>query len=636
MRTASVALCTYNGAAYLPEQLESIARQTRPPDEMVVCDDGSSDETVALLEAFRADAPFQVGIHHNRERLGSTKNFEKAIGLCTGDVIFLSDQDDIWHREKLAICMDRLDEHREYGAVFGNAELIDERGFAMGRFLWETLGFGEERREMFRNGRAIDILLEGNVVTGATMGFRAALREVLLPIPTGWVQDAWMALVIACVSELGLVLEPLVRYRIHAGQQIGVPFPGPGPGPLTARAQLAVRRAQLLRRMRTNERDALRVQAARFDELARRISEHAARFPPKPGVLEDLEGKARHFEVRGRMVATGRRWPIVANELRAGRYRRYSSGLPAAIKDVLLLDRGAEPVVMEDAWARTETPTVIFLDIPGTGGSAIRAFLQRVYGPGSFVPTIGENEPDVVRRALRHESDRPGKAFTAHTANLDLLRGLSAAQLRRFQAVIGPFWFGVHEFLEPQPWIYITMLRDPVDRLFSVYEEDVARGLDVSLEQWLDEGSNLPLFNEQTRRLTPPTDNQVDVRSAPCTEEMLERAKLNVARHFVVAGVAERFDETMVLLMRALRISRPRFSVGEVPPVAENRARLPDEVIRKIEAMNEYDVELYRFAFDRLESRIRLDEAEIGRELARFRRPNARRAHSLRGSRRRA
>ena len=633
MTTASVALCTYNGAVYLPEQLASIAGQTRPPDELVVCDDGSTDETVTLLEAFRDEAGFPVHIHHNPKRLGSTKNFEKAIGLCTGSVIFLSDQDDIWHREKLALSLARLEEHPEYGAVFANADLIDERGFAMGRFLWETLGFGEERREMFRRGRASEILLEGNVVTGATMGFRGTLRELILPIPEGWVQDAWIALVIACVADLGMVLEPVVRYRIHAGQQIGVPFPAAGSGPLAARARMALHRAQLLRRMRTNERPTLQTQATRFDALAQRISQHAGTFPPKEGVLEDLQGKARHFEVRARMPAAGRRWPAVARELRAGRYHRYSSGLPAAVKDLLLLDRGAPPVVMEDAWARTETPTVILLDIPGTGGSAIRDFLQVAYGAGTFVPTTADGGVDVMRQRLRQEPHVASRPLTARTANLSLLRGLSAAQLRRFQALIGPFWFGVHEFLEPQPWMYIAMLRDPVDRVISLYNEQVGQGSHVSLERWLDEVG--PLSNEQTRRLAPPGDEQADVRSAPCTDETLERAKLNVARHFAVAGVAERFDETLVLLLRALGIPRRRLSVAGVPRAAEDRTNVPDHAIRRIEEMNTYDAELHRFASDRLETRLRLDEEAIGREVARLRRRNARGARSLLGPRRR-
>src|SRR5690606_8953402 len=80
----SVAMCTYNGEKYLAEQLESILRQDHPVDELVVCDDGSSDRTIAILNEFAQKAPFVVGIHVNEKNLGSTKNFEKALTLCQG------------------------------------------------------------------------------------------------------------------------------------------------------------------------------------------------------------------------------------------------------------------------------------------------------------------------------------------------------------------------------------------------------------------------------------------------------------------------------------------------------------------------------------------------------------------------
>jgi len=100
--TVSVALCTYNGAAYLGEQLDSIVAQSRPPDELVVCDDGSTDGTVGLLQAFVPEAPFPVRLYRNERNRGFAKNFERAISLCTGDFIALSDQDDVWKPEKLA------------------------------------------------------------------------------------------------------------------------------------------------------------------------------------------------------------------------------------------------------------------------------------------------------------------------------------------------------------------------------------------------------------------------------------------------------------------------------------------------------------------------------------------------------
>ncbi len=90
----SVAMCTFNGGRFLAEQLESIASQTRLPYELVACDDHSTDDTIAILKAFQANAPFPVQIVQNAMRMGSTRNFDQAIGMCSGDFIALCDQDD--------------------------------------------------------------------------------------------------------------------------------------------------------------------------------------------------------------------------------------------------------------------------------------------------------------------------------------------------------------------------------------------------------------------------------------------------------------------------------------------------------------------------------------------------------------
>src|SRR5882762_9087557 len=97
----SIAMCTYNGARYLREQLDSIAAQTRPPSELIVCDDNSLDETREIVAGFAASAPFPVRLGVNEQNLGSIRNFERAIKLCEGDLIALSDQDDVWLPEKL-------------------------------------------------------------------------------------------------------------------------------------------------------------------------------------------------------------------------------------------------------------------------------------------------------------------------------------------------------------------------------------------------------------------------------------------------------------------------------------------------------------------------------------------------------
>jgi len=97
-------MATYNGAGFIKEQLDSFARQTLLPSELVVCDDGSTDGTREILRQFAAEAPFQVRIYRNPERLGYRDNFLHALELCKGDLVAFSDQDDVWLPEKLAVC----------------------------------------------------------------------------------------------------------------------------------------------------------------------------------------------------------------------------------------------------------------------------------------------------------------------------------------------------------------------------------------------------------------------------------------------------------------------------------------------------------------------------------------------------
>lgn len=106
MTKISIAMATYNGERFLMEQLESLVAQSKKPDELVVCDDGSTDSTLTILEQFAAKAPFPVHVHRNSEKLGYRANFMKAAQLCTGDYIAFCDQDDVWFPEKLKQCLD--------------------------------------------------------------------------------------------------------------------------------------------------------------------------------------------------------------------------------------------------------------------------------------------------------------------------------------------------------------------------------------------------------------------------------------------------------------------------------------------------------------------------------------------------
>jgi glycosyltransferase involved in cell wall biosynthesis len=217
----SVAMCTYNGERFLPEQLASIAQQTRLPDELVVSDDGSTDRTVAMIREFAASAPYPVRIFENEHNLGSTANFERAIGLCSGELIALSDQDDIWYPNRLERSEQELAAHAEAGLVFSDADVIDDHGQKQGKTLWPRLGFAGKRKRALLDGRYLVLAKHGSV-TGATVMFRAGLRDRILPIGSGWIHDEWIALMVAAFCDLRPIDQPLIRYRMHTSQQVGL------------------------------------------------------------------------------------------------------------------------------------------------------------------------------------------------------------------------------------------------------------------------------------------------------------------------------------------------------------------------------------------------------------------------------
>src|SRR5712671_5762769 len=213
----SVAMCTFNGERFLDAQLESIAAQRRPPDELVICDDVSSDRSVEIAREFAARAPFFTRIEVNYRNLGSTKNFERAITLCQGPIVALADQDDVWYRHKLARIEKAFLQANEPVGVFSDADLIDDESHDLEMSLWESFLFGHGEQRKFHAGQALDVLVKRPVVTGATMAFRKEFLDFISPIPAETVHDSWISFLLAGCGQLEPISEPLMQYRRYSG-----------------------------------------------------------------------------------------------------------------------------------------------------------------------------------------------------------------------------------------------------------------------------------------------------------------------------------------------------------------------------------------------------------------------------------
>lgn len=217
-------MCTYNGAKYLPQQLESIAKQIIRVDELVVCDDGSTDNSIEVIRTFAESSPFPVFIHVGKKNLGSTKNFEKCLLLCKGDIIFLCDQDDLWRPDKVEKQINYLNENQNKDAVFSDGMMIGANSKPTGRTIWHEIEFNKIKQEIWLKGKPHEILFNGFVVTGATLALRKKCLDRLIPFPVhvpDLIHDAWIAMVLSLQDKIGFVDDTLISYRVHESQQVG-------------------------------------------------------------------------------------------------------------------------------------------------------------------------------------------------------------------------------------------------------------------------------------------------------------------------------------------------------------------------------------------------------------------------------
>lgn len=311
--SVSIAMGTFNGERYLPKLLDSLSRQSMQPSELVVCDDGSTDATLKLLDEFSRSCRYPVRLFKNPATLRPTKNFEKAISLCHGEFVALCDQDDIWLPDKLAILIEWLRSRPDAGGVFSDAELIDESSARMGERLWQRALFDPPTGPCpildYRR------LLRGNVVTGATLMFRSCLSSMFLPIPRTWMHDGWIAWMLALQSKLIACDRSLIEYRIHASQQTGMPSLSP--------------RGRLRRARQTGARD--------YDAVAAQFADLLDYVRARPGIFskelfESIEGKRDHSAFRAKLVPVRwARWRGIWH--RRSEYAAYAQGWLSMLKD---------------------------------------------------------------------------------------------------------------------------------------------------------------------------------------------------------------------------------------------------------------------------------------------------------------
>ncbi len=225
----SVALCSYNGEHYIKEQLLSILNQTRGVDEIIVCDDSSTDGTVGIVEEVKKGCDVAIKIYRNQQSIGVCANFAKAMQLCSGDIVFLSDQDDVWREDKVEHIVKWFEANPRKSAVFTNADLIDDHGDCFTeKTLFDVVAFGKKSQKLFDRGMDFEVFVKHNRATGATMALRRSfVDEVKVDTQATSknkkpLHDYIIALTALVSNRLGYIDEGLTKYRIHSQQVCGV------------------------------------------------------------------------------------------------------------------------------------------------------------------------------------------------------------------------------------------------------------------------------------------------------------------------------------------------------------------------------------------------------------------------------
>lgn len=320
----SVVLCTHDGAAFVGEQVASILRQVPEPGEIVLGDDASTDDTVAIVERLVAEhraagGTTELGVRRHVPALGVVANFADALAHARGELVALSDQDDIWHEGRLAALSAPFADDPRLQLVHSDARLVDEHGDPTGATLLWSLEITPAERAGLEHGDAFATLLRRNLVTGATVMLRRGLVDAATPFGAGWVHDEWLAVIAAATGGLRLLPQALTDYRQHGANQIG--------------AQRATMRHRWAKLREPREPRASRL-VTRTTALVAALERLGAAVPP--GRLAAARARLAHEERRRALPRVPlARLPRILRSAARGDYARYSRGSIDILRDLV-------------------------------------------------------------------------------------------------------------------------------------------------------------------------------------------------------------------------------------------------------------------------------------------------------------
>ncbi len=200
MPKITVAIATYNGERFIKEQLQSITNQLPADSEIIISDNGSIDKTVEIIKAFKDE---RVVLLLNTTSKGPTKNFQNALKRANGDIIFLSDQDDVWLPDKVRTCVHYLE---KYHLVVTDGKVVNEDLSVLSNSLFRT----------YNSGNGIIKNLVRNSFIGCCMAFRREILPLAIPFPEKIpMHDIWIGFVAQMFFSVHFIKDQLVLHRRH-------------------------------------------------------------------------------------------------------------------------------------------------------------------------------------------------------------------------------------------------------------------------------------------------------------------------------------------------------------------------------------------------------------------------------------
>ncbi|GAB2542491.1 hypothetical protein GCM10027085_37090 [Spirosoma aerophilum] len=298
-----------------------MVEQQQLPDEVVICDDNSTDGTIELVNKLAVDAPFKVRIISNKKQLGYNKNFECALEACTGDLIFICDQDDFWLPEKIRTMTQYMAQHPEIQVAFCDAYVTDSQLAGRDKHFWDVVRFNKMAQDRWKSGEAMEILLDGNRMMGCATVIRKDFLNCALPIPDNlpgeYIYDGWIALVGAAYNVISFIDQPLQLYRTHVAQQVGV------------RPPETMERIRLRDRITRHRARKLAPLMEKKTVLTKIYKLLQGRVPNSSPGLAQLQRSLSHFSMRSSLPHNRlkRLFPVLTGMMN-GNYKRYAE--PAA------------------------------------------------------------------------------------------------------------------------------------------------------------------------------------------------------------------------------------------------------------------------------------------------------------------